>query len=221
MKPASEQALDFWTRDNDDCKNMSHWKGYNTRFEKHGNDIYARVDRLCDMGDRPFRFDRAMDWGCGGGGIVSWLVRCTTTTIAVDISEASLTETIKRAIVPEGSELLTVRAHAHLPWCDVGGDLDLFVSTCVFQHILSQQHGEDIMRYALSRLKPGALALVQIATLAVKRDSGDSYEKYFTRYTTWGKVEFANLCRQIGFELMWVDTEPDYAYYYLRKPDAH
>ena len=214
-----QDARNFWLEDTDRCKALSHWRDHNDNFDSHGGANLIRTELLCKLADRPVDFTHAMDWGCGGGANTVWLVKCSLATVGVDISLRNLDETERVVELPEGHTFEPAYAPVNPSALNVQHSwLDFFLCTTVFQHLPSKKHGEQVLRFAFYMLNAGAVALVQIATREIDKGEHPEYHRHFTRWTTWSERHFQIICEDIGFEVMEVERELDYSYFYLRRP---
>jgi hypothetical protein len=214
-----QDARNFWLEDTDRCKALSHWRDHNDNFDSIGGATLIRTERLCKMAGKPVEFVHAMDWGCGGGANVAWLVKCSQITLGVDISLANLDETERVIDLPGGHTFEPVYAPVNPSPLNVTHEwLDFFLCTTVFQHLPSKAHGEAVLRFAYYMLNSGAPALIQIATRDIDKGEHPEYHRHFTRWTTWSEDHFKVVCHDVGFQVLEIERELDYAYFYLRRP---
>lgn len=212
-------------------QDMSHWRGVG-RWEndKKWQAIGARTVDLLDLAavhlraPSPAVFGSVLEWGPGGGvNLFAMRNRCER-YYGVDISRKNLVEA-DRMIQAEGVTelfhpiLLTGEPNQVLE--TVPAEIDVFISTAVFQHFPNKQYGADVISVAAKLCKPNALGLIQI-----RFDNGNkNYEpiKDVSEYaqrpitaTSYHIDEFWNLLSNSGFRPLFIsalDSKINYAYF--------
>jgi ubiquinone/menaquinone biosynthesis C-methylase UbiE len=125
-------------------------------------EVIQRVNQKIDVNFRP---QRALDFGCGVGRISIPLARLAQEVIAVDVSDAMLSEARKNCqaysihnvnFIKSDNNLLTLKEQ-----------VDFIHSFIVFQHIPTSR-GSKIFKRLLSHLDPGGVCVIHF-TYASKR----------------------------------------------------
>ena len=133
---------------------------------------------------------RALDAGCGTGGMLSWLSRYTggDNVVGIDLSTTALKFCQARV-----QKDLAQGSIAQLPFAD--SSFDLVASFDVFQHVL----GKDDLR-AIAEiyrvLRPGGIAFVRVSAYEWLRSAHDEALAVQRRYTL---QELSEEMRRAGF----------------------
>jgi hypothetical protein len=203
----------FWQRDTVTIKNLSHWQGYWTAYDRHGKAHREMVETLCRDAGEPLP-KVIVEWGVGGGAnAVHW--PDADLYFGVDLSVHSLLEAEQRY---DSKAFRPVRLyHDTVLWHTL--DADLFLSTQTFQHFPSQDYAADITRKAWVTLRPGGVALIQTR---VGDGRVTTYANDYTHYCTWPAGEYEAVALDAGFTVHYFENANggDYEYWYLQKPYA-
>lgn len=231
----SADAQAYWARPGDDrWRGNSHWRDASVF---HGGDLWARLGRehleLFERGARMAgfsrRWDRVVDWGCGGGANAVWFAPRARDYIGVDISADTLRECEDEVARACDTPFTPVAIDVDDPEAalrKIVEPCDIFLSFYVFELIPTPEYGERLLRIASQLLAPGGLALIQ-----VKYDSGSwwtkprrrSYRSGLAEMTTYPIAGFWELATRTGFTPEAVHLVPRnelderYAYFFLSK----
>ncbi|MGH3912094.1 MAG: class I SAM-dependent methyltransferase [Pseudonocardiaceae bacterium] len=236
----SADSQEYWTESTDArWKANSHWRDANVFA---GTDLWSEIglrhlvmfDRGARMVEFNHRWERVIEWGCGGGAIAIHFAPRAQEFDGVDISADTLDEcrsqvgaacdTLFRPILVDVAEPERVLD-------EVGGPCDVFLSFYVFELIPTPEYGERLLRIARELLAPGGLALIQI-----KYDDGRwrtkprrrAYRSGLAEMTTYPIASFWQLAVNCGLKPESVELVPKnelderYAYFLLSKElDPH
>ena len=233
---ADSQA--YWGRPGDDrWRANSHWRDASVF---HDGDLWSRLGRehleLFERGVRMTgfsrRWDRVIDWGCGGGANAIWFSPRAQEYIGVDISADTLRECASEVARACDTRFTSIAVDVDDPEAalrKIDEPCDIFLSFYVFELIPTPEYGERLLRIASQLLAPGGLALIQ-----VKYDSGSwrtksrrrSYRSGLAEMTTYPIAAFWELAARTGLRPEAVHLVPRneldvrYAYFFLSKPEA-
>jgi len=200
-------------------------------------DLWSRIGRdhlnLFERGARMAGFtrkwDRIVDWGCGGGANAVWFAPHAREYIGVDIADETL-RTCEREVAGACDTPFTpVRITVDAPEAaleHVRNACDVFLCFYVFELIPTPEYGERLLRIASRMLAPGGLAMIQI-----KYDTGSwwtrprrrNYRSGLAEMTTYRIDQFWQLATRYRFTPQAVHVVPQneldhhYAYFVLTK----
>ncbi|MFN2576151.1 MAG: methyltransferase domain-containing protein [Pyrinomonadaceae bacterium] len=146
------------------------------------------LEKVCAKGTRL----RALDAGCGTGGMLSWLSHYTGSdrVAGIDLSETALAFCRAR-----NQRELTQGSIAELPFAD--STFDLVTSFDVFQHVLDKGDVRAIAEiYRV--LRPGGVAFFRVSAYKWLRSGHDEALAVQRRYTL---AELSDEMRRAGFSI--------------------
>lgn len=212
----------------------SHWRGASLFA---GTDLWSDIGRRhLDMFDRGVRFvgreprwDRVLEWGCGGGANAIHFAPRAREFIGVDVSPESLQECARQvADVCDTSfhEILVDVPSPESVFDELARPCDVFLCFYVFELIPSPAYGSRLLHIAHRLLGPDGLALIQI-----KYDEGRwrtrprrrGYRSGLANMTTYTIPAFWQLATRSGFKPELVELVPKnelderYAYFLLSR----
>lgn len=151
-------------------KSHSHWREsrvFADRFAKWGQRCLAQAKRHPRFDAR--RADLVIaEYGPGGGAVLSAFAPHAARCIGFDIAESNLAETA-RVLAETGRPFTGVLVPENFAEIEkIEGEIDLFLSFNVFQHLPSKAYLRDVVAYMARAMKPGAPGVVDI-----RFDNGD------------------------------------------------
>lgn len=239
LNESSEQAVAaaVWSRSAGEelLKERSHWRGVG----RYGDDRVWRsigrrtlrefrtLRRMLDLPPPELRSVNCLEWGPGGGSnLVALLPYCINYT-GVDIAEANLDEANRQALEAgfDGFQPIHLVSSPHVEVRRLRHEVDLFVSTAVFQHFPSTEYGREVLSAVSRVMAPGGLGIVQI-----RFDNGNQkfaskdlseYREHYLTATSFPIDEFWDLLSETGFvpeACRNIRTDVNYVTYLFQKP---
>lgn len=227
------EAADLWSegRQSAAVRDMSHWEGEGRWADREawraiGAVHFQMARELCAHVGLGWPIRRMIEWGPGGGSNAIAFSKVLESFTAVDISKPNLDECRRQLeAIPFGG-FTPVHLTSPDPWvvaADLGTEMDLFLSTAVYQHFPGKAYGLEVTRIAYHCLRSPGVALIQI-----RYDDGKSkyqpkvsdYREQFVTFTSYGISEFWDLATEVGFTPLYVKlgTHTNYATFFLAKP---
>jgi ubiquinone/menaquinone biosynthesis C-methylase UbiE len=175
FKKEHESAISVWDGYHDEewRKDQSHWRGMgrwkdDLRWQKIGLTSKSNLLLLYRMINRDFEKQAPyvfLEWGPGGGANIFGLKNYAKEYIGVDVSKKNLDESM-RMIRNEGfcSIFLPVllSGDPSESLLDRSENVDIFLSSAVFQHFPSKEYGSAVLKVVARVLKPTGVGVVQI-----------------------------------------------------------
>jgi polysaccharide pyruvyl transferase WcaK-like protein/SAM-dependent methyltransferase len=229
-------AQAYWTEsDGKRWRSESHWRDADAFA---ANDVWSAIGRrhleMVESGARSLgvepRWDRVLEWGCGGGANAVHFAPRAGEFIGVEVSAETVAECGRQVAAVCDTPFRPVLVDVADPESaveQVGGPVDLFLCTYVFELIPTPEYGARLLRIAQQLLAPGGLAMVQI-----KYDDGRwssrprrrAYRTGVAEMTTYGIAPFWELAQRCGLTPHRVELVPRdelderYAYFLLSRP---
>ncbi|MGK3203619.1 class I SAM-dependent methyltransferase [Amycolatopsis sp. MEPSY49] len=234
-KKIANDAQAYWRRPGGDrWRGNSHWRDASVFA---GSDLWSAIGRehleLLERGARMAGFtrkwDRIVDWGCGGGANAVAFAPRAQEYFGVDISSESLRECEREVAGVCDTPFVSVPIDVNRPesaLAHVTTPCDLFLSFYVFELIPSPEYGERLLRIAHHMLASGGLALIQIKYDTGSwwtRSRGRGYRSGLAEMTTYRIERFWELATENGLIPQAVYLVPQnqldqhYAYFFLSK----
>lgn len=224
-----------WNDKNDEAyrQDVSHYRGVgrwadDNLWQGIGQSSLAKIRflwRLLDRSPKSLADLVALEWGPGGGANAFGLQPIARKYYGIDISEKNLME-CQRLMTAEGRpDYVAPVLLADSPATIKGRveDVDIFLSTAVFQHFPSKDYGVEVLQAIRSVCKPGACGFIQI-----RFDNGSGrfksiedisdYERGHITATSYRLDEFWDAVANAGFKplsLNSIGTSNHYATYFL------
>ena len=99
--------------------------------------------------------------------------------------------------------------------------VDFFLCVAVYQHFPSKKYGIEVTKIAHGLLKDRGLAIIQIRYDGKKvyKPKTRDYKANVITFTSYGIDEFWNILKNVGFEPLCIELQPNnnYAYFFVRK----
>lgn len=228
----ASDAFSFWAGSDstDGARDLSHWLGEGRWSDQEawtriGRLHFEMFERLCLLADVALPVRTMIEWGPGGGANAVRFCREVTDLYGIDISAPNLAECQReleiRGFYGFAPVLIDIR---HPEECleFVKRPAGFFLSTAVYQHFPSKQHGIRVTELACELLADDGVALIQTRYhdgskrfAAKNRD----YWRNVVTFTSYGISEFWQIAVESGFNPLAVSLDPDinYAYYFLKK----
>ncbi len=165
------------------------------------------ISRLFELADQNPTSLKVLDWGVGGGGLMTVMGGKFAEVWGVDISNTSL----QCAATTAARHKIKFKPI----WYELDGNIEeqlggvprdyfnLFISHNVFMHLPDEAMGEDIMKLAFKFLKPGGLATVnfnQQTPQSLLSEKGGV--RSFYRSSLWQPADFKKMVKSCGFEIL-------------------
>lgn len=223
----NDRADEDYRQDQSHYRGVGRWKD-DAAWQRIGNTTLQRVRRVWRLLDRP-PHDLAnlnvLEWGPGGGANAFGLRSIASHYYGIDISRKNLSEAT-RMLQEEGCNnyfvpiLLTESMDDAISKL---AEIDLFVSTAVFQHFPTKAYGSQVLDAIRKVCKVGAIGLIQI------RFDNDNprykpivslgeYEKRHLTANSYRLEEFWELLSLSGYRPVMIDgirAKNNYATFYM------
>lgn len=228
----------FWAKDYSDpgLAQNAHWKG-NGIFEDQnrwlsiGKEHLDLILNYASVTNLKFPVKQIVEWGCGGGANAVHFAPLTEKFIGVDITSESLTE-CKNQVLEYGyknfqPELIDAQTPELILKKQIV-DVDLLISTYVFEQFPSPSYGLRILKIVNKLLKNSGIAFIHIRYNDGKngyKSKGWGYKWHTFYMTTYSLEEFWEYSKEYGFEPLGIYLTPQQplvsdkstAYFFLRK----
>ena len=103
-------------------------------------------------------------------------------------------------------------------------EIDIFISTAVFQHFPSKAYGVDVLSIVSKKMKKGGIGIVQIryddGTVKFRPKELAEYQKRYIYATSYKLVEFWEILKVVGLNplaVVDVDKSINYATFVFEK----
>ncbi|MBU3751971.1 MAG: class I SAM-dependent methyltransferase, partial [Mycobacterium sp.] len=192
-------------------------------------DLFRRLARTVEA---PHRFDRVIEWGCGGGANAVHFAPLADEFVAADISAASVEECRRQVNSVCDTRVREVVVDYESPESSVdsiGTGYDLLLCLYVLELVPSKAYGVRILEIAHRLLRPGGLAFVQVKYATATRSTRSMrrrYVRHLANMTTYAIDEFWSVAQDAGLEPVALALVPHnalderYGYYLLRNSGA-
>ncbi|MEP1125399.1 MAG: class I SAM-dependent methyltransferase [Ilumatobacter sp.] len=239
LSSQTHAARDVWNDGDDEMyrRDQSHWRGVGRwrndgRWQSIGKQTLQGFDLMHRYLSIPMSIvgtrRNILEWGPGGGTNLFALAPIASKYYGVDVSTSNLEE-CTRMIEGEGHNnvfcpILVQDSPAEVS-AQVADEIDLFVSTAVFQHFPSKAYGESVLRVLYSITSPKALGIIQIRydNNNPKYRPIESLDEYKERHITANSYmldEFHDLANSAGFDVLFIksiNSNVNYATFHLRR----
>ena len=237
LKLASDNQ-DYWNRDysNPILAQDAHWKNKgifedNQRWLSLGKEHLELILKYSSVLDFRFPVKKIVEWGCGGGANAVHFAPLTEKFIGIDITSESLAECGTQILERGYNNFQPVLIDATVPESILNeniNNVDLFISTYVFEQFPSPEYGMKILELANKMLRNEGIAFIHIRYNDERKDLKSkrfSYKLHPYLMTTYTLEEFWGKVKNYGFQPLGIFLTPSqplvkdgsYAYFFLKK----
>lgn len=233
-------AKDIWERHEDETyrKDQSHIRGVgrwadDARWIEIGTTTLQVLNRYLNAINRGKFWEKTrviLEWGPGGGSNIYALGKYSRLYYGVDISDKNLMEAKKVSIESKCSGFCPIFLTDSIEDAmkKVENDVDVFISTAVFQHFPSKAYGVNVLNVVFAKMAPGAVGFVQI-----RFENGNEkfrpieelseYKRRHIFANNYRIDEFASVLEATGFvgvSVTEIRPEFNYVHFCFQKPES-
>ncbi len=237
IKLASDNQ-DYWNRDysNPILAQDAHWKNKgifedNQRWLSLGKEHLELIQNYSSVLNLKFPVKKIVEWGCGGGANAVHFAPLTEKFVGIDITTESLAECGTQIADCGFNNFQSVLIDATNPESILNeqiDNVDLFISTYVFEQFPSPEYGLKVLRLANKMLRNEGIAFIHIRYNDDRKSLKSKHYGYKLHpylMTTYTLEEFWENAKINGFQPLGIFLTPSqplvrdssYAYFFLRK----
>lgn len=231
----AEDAQAYWAGAEPPSPNMSHWRGQggieDGEFDALGARNVQRYRRFATALDQPTADLTVVEWGCGGGAVLSAFAPHASSLVGIDVSARSL-ELCEAEIAshdgPPFTPVLVEVSHPEGALARIPDPVDLFLCVNVIELLPTPAHGQQIIEMAHRMLRPGGLAILQFRYDTGGRrtaPAGRFYRHNTSEMVSYPIHDFWERCIAAGLEPRLLELAPEedvigtrYAYLAATRP---
>jgi hypothetical protein len=200
-------------------RDISHWRGHGRwvdldRWESMGKsnlDDVLKAARYAGYDDYWERASKALEWGPGGGTNLYACADRFRDLYAVDIAEKNLAESARVLAEKPSAHFTAIHLKGSLAEISIAlpDDIDLFISTAVFQHFPSKAYGAEVLELVSKKMAPNSLGIIHI-----RFDNGnplyapkslETYAQDHITATSYGIEEFWEMLMKVNLNPLFVN----------------
>lgn len=225
-----ELIREVWEEHPDEAyrRDQSHWRGEGRweadRWEAIGRGTRQHLEAAFRMRSRTASWPEApvvLEWGPGGGSNLNAWADDASDLWGIDISETNLAETARvLADKPARFHPVVVGGDPSAVLEHVATQVDIFISTAVFQHFPSQEYGLRVLETVSHLMAPNGVGVVQIrfddGTPKYRPKSIEEYREKHITATSYPISEFWHHIRTVGLRPLAVsniNVKANYAHF--------
>lgn len=221
-------------------QDVSHWRGVgrwadDKKWLGIGKKSLKNIEKLWRFLGRPkasLAGLTIMEWGPGGGSNAVGLKNIALRYYGVDISEKNLNEAARQCVQEvECSDYfkpILLLGPPSQVLKRIPSEVDLFLSTAVFQHFPSKEYAIEVLETVFNALKTNGVAIIQIRfdndnLMFQQKTKIQEYNKNFITYTSFKVDDFWNTCISVGLTPLYIsdmNSKINYATIHLVKKNS-